>query len=127
MDSALHNIVTSIAAKHIEELIKLKDFAELDVMSDFALSIIRTTIGAYKDEQKRSTLQLQFAESQLQRKTLYFEFAEALRSKLQNCLDLLNNTRNCRDVNCDADFACYFDPSSFTLRCSRCQCKQNRS
>jgi len=37
---ALHNIITLIAAEHIKELVKLKDFAELDIISDFAIGII---------------------------------------------------------------------------------------
>jgi hypothetical protein len=39
-DLALHNIITLIAAERIKELIKLKDFVELDVISDFAIGII---------------------------------------------------------------------------------------
>jgi len=38
-----------MAAKYIEELVKLKDFVELDVISDFTISIIRTVITASKD------------------------------------------------------------------------------
>jgi len=39
-DLALHNIITLIAAKHIKELVKLKDFAKLDIISNFAIGII---------------------------------------------------------------------------------------
>jgi len=39
-DLVLHDIITLIAAKHIKELIGLKDFVKLDVISDFAISII---------------------------------------------------------------------------------------
>ena len=45
----MYNIITLIATKHIKELIKLKDFAELDIISDFAISIIRIAITASKD------------------------------------------------------------------------------
>ena len=48
-DLALYNIITLIVAKYIKELIKLKDFAELDIISDFAISIIQTAITASKD------------------------------------------------------------------------------
>jgi len=48
----LHNIITLIAAEYIKELIKLEDFAKLDVISDFAISIIRTAITASKDIKK---------------------------------------------------------------------------
>ena len=39
-DLALYNIITLIAAKYIEELVKLEDFIEPDIISDFAISII---------------------------------------------------------------------------------------
>ena len=39
-DLVLYNIITLIAAEHIEELIKLKDFIELDVIGYFAIGII---------------------------------------------------------------------------------------
>ena len=48
-DLVLHNIVTLIAAKHIKKLVKLEDFIELDVISDFAISIIWIVITASKD------------------------------------------------------------------------------
>ena len=48
-DLALYNRITLIAAKYIKKLIKLKDFAELDIISDFAISIIQTVITAFKD------------------------------------------------------------------------------
>ena len=54
-DLALHNIITLKAAEHIEELVKLKDFAELDVISDFAIGIIRTAITASKDMEENFT------------------------------------------------------------------------
>jgi len=45
----LYNIITLIVAEYIKELVKLKDFVELDVISDFAIGIIRTVITASKD------------------------------------------------------------------------------
>jgi hypothetical protein len=45
----LYNIITLIVAEYIKELVKLEDFIELDVISDFAISIIRTAITASKD------------------------------------------------------------------------------
>ena len=48
-DLVLYNIITLIAAEYIKELIKLKDFIELDIISDFAISIIRTAITTSKE------------------------------------------------------------------------------
>ena len=45
----MYNIITLIAAKHIKELIKLKDFAKLNIISNFAISIIWIAITAFKD------------------------------------------------------------------------------
>ncbi|OCL00001.1 uncharacterized protein K441DRAFT_536854, partial [Cenococcum geophilum 1.58] len=39
-DLVLYNIITLTAAKHIKELIKLKDFIELDVIGNFTIGII---------------------------------------------------------------------------------------
>jgi hypothetical protein len=40
---ALHNIMTLTAATHIEELLKLEDFALLELMSDFSIGLMRNT------------------------------------------------------------------------------------
>ena len=45
-DLALHDVMTLVTSKHIEELVELEDFTGLDVMSDFAFAVIRTMIGA---------------------------------------------------------------------------------
>ena len=61
----MHNIITLIAAEHIKELIKLKDFAELDVISDFAIGIIRTVITTSKEIEENFIQKLQAVKSQL--------------------------------------------------------------
>ena len=48
-DLTLHNIIILMAAKHIKEFIKLKDFIKLDIISNFAICIIQTVITAFKD------------------------------------------------------------------------------
>ena len=45
-------------AKHIKEFIKLKDFIELDIISDFAIGIIQTAIIIFKDIEEKSTQKL---------------------------------------------------------------------
>lgn len=135
-DLALHNIITFTAAKHIEELIKLEDFVELDVMSDFAIGIVRTAITAFKDMDKKSTQKLQAVQSQLQRTESLLKSAEArcaaAKRKSENidgCLDSLHKIRTCRNIDCGVQFTGYIelgghlsDPS-YILRCSRCQWK----
>ena len=48
----MRNIITLIAAERIKELIKLKDFIELDIISDFAIGIIRIVITASKNTEE---------------------------------------------------------------------------
>jgi hypothetical protein len=50
----------------IEELLELEDFAALEVMNDFSISVIRNTIAAHKAKEVLSTQKLQVVESQLQ-------------------------------------------------------------
>ena len=45
----LYNITTLTVAKYIKKLIKLKNFIELNIISDFAISIIQTVITIFKD------------------------------------------------------------------------------
>ena len=54
----MYNIITLIAAEHIEELVKLKDFVELDVISDFAIGIIWIAITTSKGMEKIFILKL---------------------------------------------------------------------
>jgi Trk K+ transport system NAD-binding subunit len=56
---ALYNIITLIAADYIKKLIKLEDFTKLNIMSDFAISIIQTIITASKDIEENSIQKLQ--------------------------------------------------------------------
>ena len=44
-----------MVAEYIEELVKLEDFTELDIISDFAIGIIWTAITAFKDMEEKST------------------------------------------------------------------------
>jgi len=135
-DLALHNIITLTAAEHIEELVKLEDFVELDVMGDFAIGIVRTAITAFKDIDEKSTQKLQAVQSQLQQTESLLKFVEARcaaaerkSDNIDDCLDSLRKIRTCRNVNCGAEFRGYIelgghlsDPS-YILRCSKCQCK----
>ncbi|XTI88733.1 hypothetical protein V2W45_1239388, partial [Cenococcum geophilum] len=57
-DLALYNIITLIAAEYIEELVKLKDFVKLDIISDFTIGIVRTAITASKDIEENFMLKL---------------------------------------------------------------------
>jgi len=62
-DMALYNIMTLTATTHIEELLELKDFAVLEVMNAFSISVIQNTIAAHKAKEDLSTQKLQVVES----------------------------------------------------------------
>lgn len=135
-DLALHNIITLTAAEHIEELVKLEDFAELDVISDFAIGIIRTAITASKDMEENFIQKLQAVQSQLQQTESLLQSAEARYAaaerkseNINDCLNTLCSTRTCRNIGCSAEFTCYIEDSShlsnpnhpYILRCKKCQ------
>jgi hypothetical protein len=146
-DMALHSIMTLTAATHIEELHELEDFAALEVMSNFSISIIRNTIAAHKAKEDLSTQKLQAVESQLQYAESRLQSAEQdctyeksmhdrettradrITKNIDDCLNTLSRTSTCRNVRCDADFTCYIErggPSiepKYTLRCAKCRCR----
>ena len=47
-----------MAAKYIEEFIKFKDFVKLDIIGDFAISIIQIVITAFKNIEGNFTQKL---------------------------------------------------------------------
>jgi hypothetical protein len=146
-DIALHNIMTLTAATHIEELLMLEDFAALEVMSDFSISVIRSTIAAHKAKEDLSTKKLQAIESQLQSAEYRLQSAQqdcayekSLRDSettragrvienIDDCLNTLSMTNTCRNVRCEADFTCYIERGGlagepkYTLRCGKCRCR----
>ncbi|KAH7317410.1 hypothetical protein BKA65DRAFT_466379 [Rhexocercosporidium sp. MPI-PUGE-AT-0058] len=135
-DKALREIMASTAATHIEELIGLEDFTALDVMSEFAVSIIQNTsrqLQAVKSQLQQTESRLRSAEQDCsyEKSLRESETAKADRivAKINDCLDTLSKTRTCRNVNCSADFTCYIerggflDEPKYTLRCARCQCR----
>ena len=150
-DTALHKIMASTAATHIEELVELEDFATLDVMSEFAMNIVRETIAACKSTEDLSSQELQAVKSQLQNTESRLQSAEqdcsyekSLRESvttradrtvenINDCIDTLSKTRTCRNANCPADFTCYIERGGlasvpkYTLRCARCQCRHKGS
>jgi len=146
-DTALHDVVTSTAASHIEELIDREDFGALEVMSNFAITIMQRIITRGKAKEKLSSLTLHSVASQLQdaedrllsaeldgrhQKSLRdYETTRADRTiqRIDDCLDILSRTRVCRNSSCRADFNCYVERGGFasepkyTLRCAKCRCR----
>jgi hypothetical protein len=122
-DTALHNMVTSASAAHIEELLELDDFTALEVMSDFAVGIIRSTIAERKANEESSLQGLQATESKLK-----FEIGRAHRiiQNIDGCLDILSRTETCPNAWCRANLKIErggpeAEPK-YTLLCRMCRC-----
>ena len=150
-DKALRNIVSSTVVTHIEELIEHKDFAALEIMSDVAISIIRDIIKANKAKNGLLAEKIQVVESQLEatksrlrssersydyEKSVHdsdaFRAARTIEG-FNGCITTLSETHKCRNITCNADFACYIERDgpvsepTYMLRCARCRCRYNTS
>jgi hypothetical protein len=65
-DRELREIISLTAAAHIEELLEFEDFTELDVMSDFAIGIIRNMFATYKADESSTSRELRDIKHRLQ-------------------------------------------------------------
>jgi hypothetical protein len=135
-DMRLREMITLTAATHIEELVELDDFAALEVMSDFAINIVRnmiTACKAVKSQLKVTEYLLRTAEHDCtyQKSLVDGETMRANRiiENIHNCTNTLRQTSACRNNSCTADFACYIervgsaDEPRYMLRCARCRCR----
>ena len=125
---------------HIEELLQFEDFAELDVMSDFAIGIIWNMFATYKADEGLTSRELRDMKDRLQslevdysseRSAHEYEAGRAGRisESIDHCLEVLSRMRSCCNACCNADFTCYverggiiFEPQ-YTLRCAKCHCR----
>ena len=64
-DNALHRMLALTSAEHIEELIELEDFTALEVMNDFAVTIIRSRLVAHDKKEQDLNRIVQALESEL--------------------------------------------------------------
>jgi hypothetical protein len=139
-DRELREIMSLAATAHIEELLQSEDFAELDVMSDFAIGIIRNMFATYKADEGLTSRELRDTKDRLQsleadysseRSAHEYEAGRAGRisESIVHCLEVLSRTRSCRNARCNADFTCYVERGGtilepqYTLRCAKCHCR----
>ena len=133
-DRELREIMSLAATAHIEELLQSEDFAELDVMSDFAIGIIRNMFATYKADKSSTSRELQDMKHRLRSLKADYDNERSAREhetgkadRISHCLEILSGTQSCR--NCDADFACYVERGGthskpqYTLRCAKCYCR----
>ncbi|KAI3316453.1 hypothetical protein HD806DRAFT_542230, partial [Xylariaceae sp. AK1471] len=52
-DRALHELIALAAAEHIEELVEVEGFNKLEVMSDFAIQVLRSFAKRIRAVQSR--------------------------------------------------------------------------
>lgn len=119
-DDELLGILASATAANISSLLDSDQFTSLDVLTDFSIKVLHICaqeIRALTGQREESKLQLREAEEQMQQSKL-----EIL--TLKGCLEVLKKTRQCRNLNCGAEFQCFIDPNECLLRCTKCRCKR---
>ena len=139
-DRELREIMSLTATAHIEELLEFEDFAELDVMNDFAIGIIRNMFATYKADESLTSRELRDVKHRLQSLEVDYSSersahereagrADRISGNIDHCLEILSKTRSCRNARCDADFTCYVERGGtvynpqYTLRCAKCRCR----
>lgn len=131
-DKALRQIMATVVADHIEELIRREDFVKFKMMNEFTFSVMqqmKSKRDAAENELRRTKIALQMAEeSCTQEKSLKeretMKLDGAIKS-IDGCLNTLSRTRTCR--HCSAEFCCRIEhcgssqyPVS-SLRCRKCR------
>ncbi|EGC44075.1 conserved hypothetical protein [Histoplasma capsulatum var. duboisii H88] len=124
-DKKLHEILAESAAARIETLV---DANENITSEDFAQSVICKVVDLYKKANEELKQQLQLLGNKLSIAQSDIETAVRVKKDFDNCIQLLQQTKYCRNINCDADFSCYFEDTGHwnnvhILRCSKCQCR----
>jgi hypothetical protein len=133
-DRELREIVSLTVAAHIEELLEFEDFAELDVIGDFAIGIIRNMFATYKADESSTSRELRDVKHRLRSLKADYYSEKSTREhetgkvdRINHCLEILSKRQSCR--NCNADFACYVERGGtnskpqYTLRCAKCCCR----
>jgi hypothetical protein len=144
-DSELKEIMTLTAAEHIEELLKMEDFAALELMSDFTTPLIRTTVATLKSQIDASEVEKQVSSQNLRQVKSQLRFVEValahvksvrrqettrtddILESIDQCLKTLRKTKRCRNIHCGVEFQYYIERGGnfleYELRCSRCNCR----
>ncbi|KAK7576795.1 hypothetical protein V3481_015357 [Fusarium oxysporum f. sp. vasinfectum] len=86
-DVALHDIITSTAAYHIEELVEFQSFADLEVMSEFSIKVLRSCARRICDIES----QLQYIQSVCKKEAVR---ADRVIGNIDNCLRTLSACSN---------------------------------
>src|SRR5947207_4863159 len=116
-DRELREIMSLATTAHIEELLQFEDFAELDVMSDFAIGIIWNMFATYKADEGLTSWELRDMKDRLQslevdysseRSAHAYEAGRVGRisESIDHCLEVLSRMRSCCNACCNADFTC---------------------
>ncbi|KAH8670530.1 hypothetical protein BGZ61DRAFT_107493 [Ilyonectria robusta] len=122
-DESLHTIMSTTASDHISELVQSNNFARLKSDGDFMYKVLKNCGNRIR----------QLDES-VQNLTTISTMSEANANKaptiiaaIDQCLNNLKQTRNCR--NCNHYFSCYIQNTGsgldpvYTLRCADCECR----
>lgn len=140
-DASLHDIFTSTATAHIEELIDQPDLCSMELMSGFSQGVLRNLLAERRAERIVHDFALQKSETQLGvskgcvevlQATLCsaVERADCIVKNFEKCIEVLNKTARCGGSHCSARFGCCIitdtlsNPPTYKLYCSTCQCEQ---
>lgn len=131
-DRELHRLFADSAASHLQEIVHMDRFAELDVVNDFTMRLLQGCAETFKALNTLQDRQSEL-EAQIARETSWHERETARTSRtisnMRECVQTLGKTKFCRYKTCEADFTCIIeeeyhpDYQSYTLRCARCSCR----
>ena len=146
-DNVLMRILSEAAAVHIEELVLHDSFTRVDLTGEYARAVLQYVAAISKARQEQATseqrelkTQLESAEKRIRALTQDIEWqkdcatgsrerAERIIHNFENCAAVLNETYECRNTKCNAEFRCWFERGGkpeepqYTLRCVRCRCR----
>ncbi|KAG9256221.1 BTB/POZ protein [Emericellopsis atlantica] len=137
-DALLHESIATIAAGHIRYLYKKEDLVtELAGLCTGAgvklvcalFSILGRREAELRNLKQEIGRQPNGSESECRELRREKAALEKTIESMQDCHRLLAEQRECRNVNCDAQFQCYIEATgrdpSYIVRCARCNCKHS--
>ena len=122
-------LLGNIAAEHYEALATSQIFeagSPGERLAQFVLPSCLTKLNQTEALRKEATRRCADLEYELRIKES--ESAQHLKN-LEECKSLLRDWSHCRNLNCEAEFKCFFDTRgpynapTYILRCSRCRCR----
>lgn len=141
-DQELHQLIKSLAVTHIDELVTVREFADLGIFSELGFEILRDSVVQMAKNISELQTKMTKAEEGFEIDTIIreMEVAESQRETQEEknrCKNIIHNIDICREKladtsrcrHCDEPFNCYIESHGsasrpqYTLRCSHCRCR----